>query len=144
MIRMTALRAHIDKKVTAHVLRHSFATHLHERGESLLVIQRLLGHVNISSTAIYTQVSTEMLRNVASPLDVPPIQGRKEQAETEKPRKRRGRPKGSKNKKPAGPSAERTKKRGPGRPKGSVAKRGPGRPRGSKNKPRTNRKRGRK
>jgi site-specific recombinase XerD len=72
MIRTTALRARIEKRVTAHILRHSFATHLLERGESLLTIQRLLGHANVATTAMYTRVSTEMLRSVPSPLDVPP------------------------------------------------------------------------
>lgn len=71
-IRMTARAVGIKSKVTAHVLRHSFATHLLERGESLLVIQRLLGHANVSTTAMYTQVSATMLQNVQSPLDQPP------------------------------------------------------------------------
>jgi integrase/recombinase XerD len=72
MVRATARRAGLSQHVTAHTLRHSFATHLLERGESLLVIQRLLGHATITTTTMYTKVSTEMLQAVKSPLDQPP------------------------------------------------------------------------
>ena len=72
MVRATARRAALTQHVTAHTLRHSFATHLLERGESLLVIQRLLGHAEISTTTMYTQVSAQMLSAVQSPLDAPP------------------------------------------------------------------------
>lgn len=118
MIRSTALRAHLATRVSAHILRHSFATHLLERGESLLVIQRLLGHVNLSSTAIYTQVSTRMLQAVSSPLDVPP---QKPEVPPVVAKRRPGRPKGSKNKprSPRRPKPNTTRRRGPGRPKGS-------------------------
>lgn len=96
-IRTTAANAGIKTRVTAHVLRHSFATHLLERGESLLVIQKLLGHVELSSTAIYTQVSAQMLQQVKSPLDQPPPQPQQPVTPTVSADKR-GRPKGSKNK----------------------------------------------
>lgn len=109
MVRRNALRAFIKTPVTPHILRHSFATHLLERGESLLVIQQLLGHANIETTAVYTRVSTDMLRSVQSPLDVPPPLPVEAQPE----KKNRGRPKGSKNK-PA-----TTSRRKPGRPRGS-------------------------
>lgn len=59
----------IEAKVTPHTLRHSFATHLHEAGTELHLIQHLLGHSNIGTTTRYAQVSTRMLQAVQSPLD---------------------------------------------------------------------------
>jgi len=66
-----AKAAHIDKRVTMHLLRHSFATHLLEQGEDIRVIQVLLGHKKLETTALYTQVATETLRKVLSPLESP-------------------------------------------------------------------------
>ena len=64
-----AKAAHIDKRVTMHTLRHSFATHLLEQGENIRTIQVLLGHKKLETTALYTQVATETLRKVLSPLE---------------------------------------------------------------------------
>lgn len=69
IIREAAASAGITKRVTPHVLRHSFATHLLESGENIRKIQILLGHANLSTTSIYTHVSKEELRKVQSPLD---------------------------------------------------------------------------
>jgi site-specific recombinase XerD len=64
-----AKAAHIDKRVSMHTLRHSFATHLLEQGENIRTIQVLLGHKKLETTALYTQVATDTLRKVLSPLE---------------------------------------------------------------------------
>lgn len=61
--------AGITKRVTLHTLRHSFATHLLERGEDIRVIQALLGHAKLTTTAGYVQVATGMIAGTDSPLD---------------------------------------------------------------------------
>ncbi len=64
-----ALDAGITKKVSMHTLRHSFATHLLEAKVDIRIIQVLLGHKRLETTALYAQVATEILREVISPLD---------------------------------------------------------------------------
>lgn len=69
-IRKAAAEAAIPKRVSAHTLRHSFATHLLERGTDIRTIQQLLGHSSLQSTMIYTHVAGKNLLGVQSPLDI--------------------------------------------------------------------------
>ena len=74
-VREAARRAGIKKKVSPHLLRHSWATHLLERGADLKAIQVLLGHVDLEATTIYLHLSQRHLQALNNPIDALPISG---------------------------------------------------------------------
>ena len=69
VVSAAARQAGIAKRVSPHTLRHSFATHLLEQGVDIRVIQVLLGHAKLETTALYTRVAVNTIRVIASPLD---------------------------------------------------------------------------
>jgi site-specific recombinase XerD len=69
IVKHAATKAGIKTKMSPHVLRHSFATHLMDKGTDTRYIQELLGHASLETTAIYAHVSTRDLQKIKSPLD---------------------------------------------------------------------------
>jgi site-specific recombinase XerD len=79
-IHAAAEMAQITKRVTPHTLRHSFATHLLEAKIDVRIIQVLLGHAKLDTTALYTRVATNIIREVMSPLDrLKPLKPKKDE-----------------------------------------------------------------
>jgi site-specific recombinase XerD len=69
IVKLAAKKAGVKKDVHCHTLRHSFATHLLEEGTDIRFIQQLLGHSSISTTELYTHISTESIKKIKSPID---------------------------------------------------------------------------
>jgi site-specific recombinase XerD len=82
-----ATAAGIRKRVSLHSLRHSFATHLLERGTDIRVIQAVLGHDKLDTTARYTRFATGLIANLASPLETIIEQRRRKNRKGEPPAK---------------------------------------------------------
>ncbi len=69
-LRDAVVKCGLQKRATAHILRHCFATHLLETGTELRIIQALLGHASIRTTVRYTRVSRDVVARTTSPYDV--------------------------------------------------------------------------
>ena len=85
-VREAARRAGIKKRITPHTLRHSWATHLLERGTDLKTIQVLLGHADLEATTIYLHLSQRHLQSMSNPVDTLPIPGLGEKPLLRKPK----------------------------------------------------------
>jgi len=70
VLHQAVIQCHFTKRITAHSLRHGFATHLLEMGEDIRVIQKLLGHSSLQTTARYTKVTERHIGRTKSPLDL--------------------------------------------------------------------------
>jgi site-specific recombinase XerD len=70
VLHQVVVQCHFNKRVTAHSLRHGFATHLLETGTDIRTIQRLLGHSSVQTTARYTRVTERHIGRTKSPLDL--------------------------------------------------------------------------
>ena len=68
-VKTAAKRAAIDKRVTVHILRHSFATHMLENGTNIRILQELMGHADVKTTEIYTHVMKKDIHALLNPLD---------------------------------------------------------------------------
>jgi integrase/recombinase XerD len=86
--RDAARRAQLEKRVSPHLLRHSYASHLVEAGADLRTVQLLLGHVKLEHTVIYLHLSQRHLQAVANPLDAMPVSGADTVRRTRRLRKR--------------------------------------------------------
>ena len=69
IIKDLILKSGIKKSISPHSFRHSFATHLVEGGADLRAVQEMLGHESITTTEIYTHVSTKSIQQIRSPFD---------------------------------------------------------------------------
>ena len=85
LFKEAAKAAGLRKRVSLHSLRHSFATHLLERGRDIRLIQALLGHDKLETTARYTRVATGMIARIESPLGDLTVPRRKRAKRDEKP-----------------------------------------------------------
>jgi integron integrase len=68
-VKLAVQKAGVDKRVTCHTLRHSFATHMLEHGTNIRMLQQLLGHADVTTTEIYTHVMNKDIERLISPLD---------------------------------------------------------------------------
>ena len=68
-VKRAADRAGIDKRVTCHILRHSFATTMLENGINIRMLQEIMGHADVKTTELYTHVMDKDISRIKSPLD---------------------------------------------------------------------------